>query len=321
MDPCTHRVPVAHLSKLTGAPVLSVRYRLAPQHPFPAAIVDALVAYLSLLAPPPGSVHGPVPAKKIVLGGDSAGGNLSLALLQTLLSLRRVCPTIRFHGKEIPIELPAGVATISPWCDITRSMPSVVNNALYDYLDPPAHNPETVFRPAAIPEDNVWPCNPPRADIYANANALIHPLASPLAARKELWKDTPPVFITMGEEGLSDEGLIVARKIHESGASVITEQFEGMPHCFGLIMISTPAGRRFFETLSQFCRDAAAGRVTPSPNITYIGYGLGEIKEIPLDSAVSVSDEEAEQLMRRTAQWKFDGEKELQKEWSEKAKL
>ena len=114
MDPCTHRVPVSHLSKLTSAPVLSVRYRLAPQHPFPSAIVDALVAYFSLLAPPPGSLHDPVPAKKIVLSGDSAGGNLSLALLQTLLSLRRVCPTVRFHGKEVPIELPAGVATISP---------------------------------------------------------------------------------------------------------------------------------------------------------------------------------------------------------------
>ena len=89
MDPCTHRVPIAHLSRLTGAPVLSVRYRLAPQNPFPAALVDALTAYLSLIHPPPGSLHDPVPANKIIISGDSAGGNLSLVLLQTLLTLRR----------------------------------------------------------------------------------------------------------------------------------------------------------------------------------------------------------------------------------------
>lgn len=322
MDPCTHRVPVSHLSKLTGAPILSVRYRLAPQHPFPSAIVDALTAYLSLIAPPPGSFHEPVPASKIVISGDSAGGNLSLALLQTLLSLRRVCPTVRFHGKDVPIELPAGLATISPWCDVTRSMPSVEYNAVYDYLDPPSQRPETgVFRPLPIPEDEIWPCNPPRVDIYANANALLHPLTSPLSARKELWKDAPPIFITIGEESLSDEGLILARKIHQAGAPVVTEQFEGMPHCFGLIMVGTPAGRRFFKSLSQFCRDAAAARVSPSPNLTYIGFGLQNTKEIPLDHAASVSDEQADELMRRTAHWKIEGEKDLQKQRTEKARL
>lgn len=321
MDPCTHRVPVAHLSKLTGAPVLSVRYRLAPQNPFPSAIVDALVAYLSLIAPPPGSLHAPVPANKIVLSGDSAGGNLSLVLLQTLLSLRRVSPTIRFHGQEIPIELPAGVAAISPWCDITRSMPSVVHNARFDYLAPPALTPPTPFELAPNTVDDVWPVSPPRADLYANATALTHPLVSPLGARKELWKDAPPIFITLGEEGLSDEDLVLARRIHQAGAPVVTEQFEGMPHCFGMIMVSTPAGHRFFKSLSQFCRDAVAGRVSPSPNLTHIGFKLRKTVEIPLDKAVKVTDEEAEELMRRTAHWKIEGEKEMQRQYKERARL
>lgn len=322
MDPCTHRVPVAHLSKLTSAPVLSVRYRLAPQNPFPSAIVDALVAYLSLISPPPGSFHAPIPANKIVLSGDSAGGNLSLALVQTLLSLRRVSPTVHFHGQEIPINLPAGVAGISPWCDLTRSMPSVAENAKYDYLDAPRQTPSqgAIYRPA-IPEDSMWPRTPPRVDLYTNANAALHPLASPLAAKKELWKDAPPIFITMGEEGLMDEDLVLARRIHESGASVVTELFEGMPHCFGIIMISTPAGRRFFESLAEFCRDAAAGRVVPSPNLVYIGFKLRNIREIPLDLAPRLSDEEAVELMRKNAHWRIEGEKELVREWREKARL
>ncbi|GAB1194608.1 hypothetical protein APSETT444_003854 [Aspergillus pseudonomiae] len=321
MDPCTHRIPVAHLSKRTGAPVLSVRYRLAPQHPFPSALVDALVAYLSLIAPPPGSLHEPVPAKKIIFSGDSAGGNLCLVLLQTLLTLRRVSPTIRFHGQEIPIELPAGVAMSSPWCDVTRSMPSVVNNALYDYLAPPSQVPETLYQPPNIPADAIWPCKPPRVDMFSNANAAIHPLVSPLAARKELWKGSPPIYMNMGEEGLSDEGLLLARKMYQVGVPVVVEQFEGMPHCFGLLMVKTPAGKRFFDGMAQFCGDAVADRVKPSSTLTYIGYKLRSTREIPLDKAVSLTDEEVDERLRKTAEWRIEGEKELQKQYYEKAKL
>ncbi|KAE8387750.1 Alpha/Beta hydrolase protein [Aspergillus alliaceus] len=321
MDPCTHRDPVAQLSKKTGAPVLSVRYRLAPQHPFPSALVDALVAYLTLIAPPPGSFHAPVPASKIILSGDSAGGNLCLVLLQTILTLRRVSPTVRFHGQETLVELPAGLAMSSPWCDITRSMPSVVDNALYDYLAPPSQVPETLFQPPRVPADSVWPRNPPRVDLYANADAIIHPLVSPLAARKELWKDSPPIYMNMGEEGLADEGLILARKMHQVGVPVVVEQFEGMPHCFGLIMIKTPAGKRFFDGMSKFCNDVVAGRVGSPGNLTYIGYKLRSTREIPLDKAVSLTDEEVDERLRKTAQWRIEGEKELQKQYSEKAKL
>ncbi|KAE8351726.1 Alpha/Beta hydrolase protein [Aspergillus coremiiformis] len=315
MDPCTHRFAVALLSKKTGAPVLSVRYRLAPQHPFPSALVDAFVAYLSLVAPPPGSFHEPVPANNIILSGDSAGGNLCLVLLQTLLTLRRVSPTVRFHGQEIPIELPAGVALSSPWCDLTRSMPSVFHNAQYDYITPPSQIPKTLYQPPNFPPDSLWPCKPPRVDLFANANAMIHPLVSPLAARKELWKNSPPIYMNMGEESLSDEGLVVARKMCQVGVPVVVEQFEGMPHCFGFLMIETPAGRRFFDGMSKFCSDAVAGRVKSSSNLTYIEYKLRSTREIPLDQVVSLTDEEVDERLRQGAQWRIEGEKELQKQY------
>ena len=82
---------------LQKARVFSVRYRLAPKNPFPAAVLDALVSYFNLLYPPAGSFHEPVDPKHIVLGGDSAGGNLCLALLQTLLEIRR-------QGLKNPLE-------------------------------------------------------------------------------------------------------------------------------------------------------------------------------------------------------------------------
>jgi acetyl esterase/lipase len=69
-DPSTHRPATKKLAKLTGGKCFCVRYRLAPQHPFPAALLDALVAYLTLLHPPPGSYHAPVRPEHIVFSGD-----------------------------------------------------------------------------------------------------------------------------------------------------------------------------------------------------------------------------------------------------------
>ena len=164
MDPCSHRAPVANLAKLTGGRCFSVRYRLAPQSAFPAQLLDALIAYLSLLSPPEGSFHEPVSAKHIVFAGDSAGGNLSLALVQLLMTLQRMgVPSIKFHGKEVPVELPGGITTHSPWTDIARSLPSLYRNAHFDYIDPPEADGTTLNEP--IP-DEFWPTKPPRAEIF-----------------------------------------------------------------------------------------------------------------------------------------------------------
>lgn len=97
-SPRTHRGLVGRLSELTGLPAFVVRYRLAPQHPFPAAANDALAAYRWLLATG-------YPAERIVLAGDSAGGHLALGLL---VALRRA-----------GLPLPAAAALFSPLADTT----------------------------------------------------------------------------------------------------------------------------------------------------------------------------------------------------------
>ncbi|CRG85982.1 hypothetical protein PISL3812_02985 [Talaromyces islandicus] len=326
MDPCTHRVPLAHLCKLTGARALSVRYRLAPQNPFPAALIDVLTAYLSLIHPPPGSFHEPVPANKIIISGDSAGGNLSLALLQTLLTLRRSVPMVQFHGKEVPIELPAGLALSSPWCDVTRSMPSVHNNAKYDYLDPPHAPVETLYHPPPHDPDDVWPRNPPRSDMYCNANMVNHPLVSPIACPKELWKDAPPLFIAIGEEGLADEGLLTARKFHQAGVPVMVDWFEGMPHCFALVIAGTVAAKLFFQSYSQFCLDAVAGAIGRSRRgnvgfATFHHFGWHSTKLIPLDEIHEFSDLDIEKSLHQSKVKRVATEEKLIEEWQVKAKL
>lgn len=70
MDPSSHRPTTKKIAKLTGGRCYSVRYRLAPQNPFPAALIDALQSYLTLLHPPKGAFHEPVKPENIVFAGD-----------------------------------------------------------------------------------------------------------------------------------------------------------------------------------------------------------------------------------------------------------
>lgn len=107
----THREVVSRIARASGARALLIEYRLAPEHPFPAALDDAVSAYRWL------RTQG-VPAGEIVIAGDSAGGGLTLA---TLLALR-----------DASDELPAAGVGISPWTDLAGEGESVVTKAGVD---------------------------------------------------------------------------------------------------------------------------------------------------------------------------------------------
>lgn len=107
----THRAMVARISRAAKAKALSLDYRLAPEHPFPAAVDDATAAYRWLLA------QG-YKANKIVIAGDSAGGGLTLA---TLLALR-----------DAKTPLPAAAVPISAWSDMEGTGASVKTRAAVD---------------------------------------------------------------------------------------------------------------------------------------------------------------------------------------------
>lgn len=257
MDPISHRAVTSALAKKTGGRCFSVRYRLAPQSPFPSQLIDALTTYLYLQSPPPGSFHEPVKASDIVFAGDSAGGHLSFSLLLLILTLRRAGVTsIHFHGRDVPLELPGGVSGNSPWLDITRSLPSINRNAKYDYLEPPS---PTGLPARPLPGDDIWPTKPPRADIFCRASTMTHPLCSPLAATSEMWKGAPPVFICTGNEGLEDEDVVLARRLYQAGVAVEFAGYEGQPHCFGMLFPTSLAGSDCISRWAAFIKKAVEG--------------------------------------------------------------
>jgi acetyl esterase/lipase len=107
----SHREMVFRLARAVCARALAVDYRLAPEHPYPAALEDAVAAYTYLL-------NIGTDSADIIIMGDSAGGGLALALL------------LELRTKKIP--LPACVTCLSPWTDLTGSGNTMQSNSNID---------------------------------------------------------------------------------------------------------------------------------------------------------------------------------------------
>lgn len=113
--PGSHKHWVAQLASVSGMRALLVDYRLAPEHPFPAARDDAMAAYLGLLE----SGYAP---DQIILAGDSAGAGLAFSLLAQ----------IQADGLDAPL----GVVAFSPWADLRLTAPSIAGNARSEMMLP-----------------------------------------------------------------------------------------------------------------------------------------------------------------------------------------
>ena len=109
----SHRKVAAHLALQSNRNVLSVNYRLAPEHAHPAAVNDAVLAYQWLL-------NAGYASNKIAVSGDSAGGGLSVALMVAL--------------KNQKIEQPAGAVVFSPWVDLEGTGESMDSKASVDLM-------------------------------------------------------------------------------------------------------------------------------------------------------------------------------------------
>jgi acetyl esterase/lipase len=143
----SHRPFVARLSGATGCFALAADYRLAPEHPHPAAVDDAVEVYRWLLQ------HGADPTR-MAIAGDSAGGGLTVA---TLLALRD-------RGEP----LPAAAVCISPWVDMEGTGQSMTTNADAD----PMVGRESLLRLAAAYIGDGDPRAPLASPIHADLSGL-----------------------------------------------------------------------------------------------------------------------------------------------------
>jgi monoterpene epsilon-lactone hydrolase len=216
-SPTTHRNLTARLSQATGAAVLSLAYRLAPENKFPAAIFDAVTALRWLRD---NGLGGPSPASSLVVGGDSAGGGLTLA---TLLKTR-----------DDGGPLPDAAVLLSPWTDLTGSGASIDSHATVDQMLSRAKLDRYASEYLAVPSD------------------ATNPLASPLFAD---LSGLPTLLIQVGDaEVLLDDSTRLAQRAQAAGVDATIEVFPEMCHVFQAWAAILPEGQASIEKIGAFLR-------------------------------------------------------------------
>lgn len=200
------------LSVSTGRPVLALDYRLVPEHTPTDALEDALAAYDFLLG------RG-YKGEDIVVGGDSAGGHLTLALL---LSLK---------AQEKP--LPRAAICLSPWVDLLCAAESHTSNKRSDSLIPAAKLSWLGKRYCEGKEET---------------DALFSPHTGDFAGMP------PMMFIASGAEILRDDVRHAAERARSAGVTVVHQEWEGLVHVFPVFADYIPEGKAAFRHIAEFLR-------------------------------------------------------------------
>lgn len=207
----SHRHFVSRLAVAARTTAYHIDYRLAPEHPYPAAIEDALAAYRAILA------TGVAP-QNLIVGGESAGGNLAAALLLKL--------------KQEGLPQPGGLYLLSPWLDMTTTAES------YDKVG--ARDPMIT-----------------REGIVGVAAAYLGgqpdtPLASPVRAD---LSGLPPMLIQVGsEEVLLSDSVAFANNAALAGLDVTLRVWPGMPHAWPLFHPFLRAGLPAIDEVGAWIR-------------------------------------------------------------------
>lgn len=191
----THGALCAKLARRAGIQVISYSYRLAPEHPFPAAPDDVMMAYQALYAQ--AETLG-VDRHKIAVGGDSAGANLTASLLWSLSQDKR--------------RMPAAQLLFYPAVDGRLTTPSIKAFADHPLLS------------LARIEGYL--------DLYLGPDVdRLQPRVSPFLAPD--LSGQPPAFVLIaGHDPLWDEGEAYAERLEEAGSAVTLARFEGQVHGF-----------------------------------------------------------------------------------------
>jgi acetyl esterase/lipase len=194
-------------------PVIAVDYRMPPDHPYPAALDDVIAAYKGLLKL--------YPDYKIVIGGSSAGGGLTMAAILKM--------------KELHLKLPDAVFLGTPWSDLTKTGDSYYINEGVDRI--------------LVTNDGDLEAS---AKLYANGHDLKDPYLSPVYGDLSGF---PPTFLVSGTRDLFLSNTVrVQRKLRDAGVEADLVVIEGMSHADYLILPNAPESRSVFKDLSDFLK-------------------------------------------------------------------
>ena len=208
----THRDLISRLSRAAGVRALGLEFQLAPENPFPGALEDAIAAYRWL-------VSNGVSPKKIVIGGDSSGGGLTVA---TLVALR-----------ELGEPLPAAGVTISAWTDLAQTAGSLGTNAGVD----PFLQRETLELMAGLYLPGRDRCTPLASPLYADLHGL------------------PPLLMLVGSsEVLLDDSTRLADRANAAGVDATVEVWDDMIHDWPIFASMLPEGQQAIERMGLFIR-------------------------------------------------------------------
>ena len=198
----SHRGMVSEIGRAAKVRTLALGYRLAPENPFPSALEDTVAAVEYLLA------LG-IPAERIAIGGDSAGGGLTLATM------------IRLRDAGRP--LPACAWLVSPWVDLEMTGASIDTK---DADDPLIHR-------AYLTE---------LASAYCGKESARNPLVSPLHAN---LRGLPPTLVQVGSaETLLDDATAIVERFGEADVAATLEIWPRMIHAWHLWSARLAAGRQ-----------------------------------------------------------------------------
>ncbi|KIM40342.1 hypothetical protein M413DRAFT_177504 [Hebeloma cylindrosporum] len=246
------RYSIQRFARKINGRVFAINYRLAPQYPFPCALQDAIAAYIYLIRPPPESAHTPVDPGHIIISGDSAGGGLSLALLQVI--------------RDSGLPAPAGGVLISPWCDLTHSFPSVHVNTSSDVIP---DSGLSFHKPSLL-----WP--PPSEEVSNRVHASLR-----FRIRQAFRSEEPQQF--------TQTSTYVEQPTNGSNVPdhLATPIISEPPANLEKVMVQTAAGEviEVNQQLHFYTRNSLLGHPLVSPAMSYLG-GLPPLLIIAGDKEV-----------------------------------